>query len=419
MPKLTADKLEDIAHQYWVSFLDLEKKAWFPVSNFEKHKAVKKLLAEEPVVQIAYVHYMADHMRGMRLIDALTVKPIRVLTAADRANPRKVKIFNHFAHMWDVPKYSVPAALALEILLRRDLPLTHDDLVSVANQIADMKMIVLSCQTYMPGLARHLQTYVDKHGATLELSKAIGRLASAMKLPDPPADHQAVYRQLKKLATVKPAKSKKPSVSEEASPEVEAAEHFAKMLKIRGLDRAELLRHKDVLAAMQAEPAVQVAIARMTMERIGDVRKEFEPFIPELEWDDPDYKHKYKAHYKCLTLEETKTFPSGSAHFMEKMFGTKLPFTAKDLTVMVKRLADLDIVWVAVHKYVKGLLNQIQRHVDECGVTPELAQQMERLAKAMDWPGITRTGTTGAAEQRRSIDTLRQWAAQAVAGGAR
>jgi hypothetical protein len=389
---------------YYYAFENVAKSECLPIEAFERHPRAAELLAEEPIVQAVFARETIAFMSGMRFMNGGRVVPCRVLPDAKEDNPRKRQAYLHYAQMWDVPRYPLAAALAVELVLRRDLPLTHDDLTKMCNDLAGLQMVVVSCQTYVPGLVRHLRRHVEKKGISLELSTAIDRLMKAMRLPDGPPEQQAIIQQLKALLKPAAGKKERAAVEGSISPEAEAARLFESLLTIPRDDllaSSEIYLQKPVLEALAAGPAVQVAFARLTLDRIGALREKLPTPRWQITMPDGSPGPTQNAYGKYRDLRSNRDYPLAATRVLERSLKKKLPFTTHDFVFMVNRLADLEAVSLGAHDYLPAIIRQLEKHTDQHGMSAELAVALQRLLKALDMPFL-------GADGRRLLARLQQ-----------
>ncbi|MGB4258254.1 MAG: DUF4132 domain-containing protein [Phycisphaerae bacterium] len=116
-------------------------------------------------------------------------------------------------------------------------------------------------------------------------------------------------------------------------------------------------------AVLEADAPTQVAFVREVIDQIAKVREGLPP-----ESD------------RALYLWNVEGFPHWAFAVIEHLFKQKLPFGDQDYVWLVNRFADLGILALFAYPFLTQLISDLEAHVQQNGVSPELSLALARMA---------------------------------------
>lgn len=125
-------------------------------------------------------------------------------------------------------------------------------------------------------------------------------------------------------------------------------------------------------AALAADRDVQVAIVRLTSERVAAIRLRLG-------------KPRSRSDTRYMNLHSEAGFPSAAVVLVQRLLRRKLPFTEDDFLHVLNGTADLGMVALYDLRYLPPFVKRLEPHIKSAGLSDAMDTALKRFSKSLAW----------------------------------
>ncbi len=270
--------------------------------------------------------------------------------------------------------YPTASLVLAKHFLRRDLPLTADDLAFLCERTACVPSVAVGSVGYLANLRKRLVAFVEKQAPSERLRTAVEQLAESLAAIVHSTQTKPA-RELLQVLESAPAETDAPARSTVTEERLEFA---GRRLDVLAKTAGRVVSFQDVESSLvvgeilKADRETQVVVVREAIDRRARV-------VERLRASRGGEMEEIEAFH----VQHTEDYPTAAVVLADQLMRRKLPYSDDDLTFLVDRTACVPIVsfWSAI--YVRKLVKRLEEHVEGTPASESLTAALERLETAL------------------------------------